>query len=74
MNTSQDQAQKNFEPSEDESEVVADGGEDGVGGIAGGSLEIAAAKMALSLCTTIVRKITVKLLHRYAPSIGLWTD
>ena len=22
----------------------------------------------------MVRKITIRLLHRYAPSIGLWTD
>jgi hypothetical protein len=43
----QDQAQKNPQPGEDESKVVADGGEDGVGGIASGSLEIATAKMAL---------------------------
>jgi len=43
----QDQAQKNPQPSEDESEVVADGGEDRVGGVACGSLEIAAAEMAL---------------------------
>ncbi len=32
----QDQAQKHPQPGEDEAEVVADGGEDGVGGIAGG--------------------------------------
>jgi hypothetical protein len=44
-----DQAQKHPQPSEDEAQVVADGGEDGVGGITGNTLEIAAAQMALSV-------------------------
>ena len=39
----------NPQPGEDEAEVVADGSEDGVGGVAGGSLEIAASEVALSL-------------------------
>ena len=38
--------QKNLQPGEDEAEVVADGGEDGV---ACGSLETAAAEMAVGL-------------------------
>jgi hypothetical protein len=37
--------QKNPQPGEDSSEVVADGGEDGVGGIAGAVFEIAAAEV-----------------------------
>lgn len=45
----QNQAQKNRQPREDEVEVVAHSGEDGVGSIAGGSLEIAAAEVALGL-------------------------
>lgn len=45
----QDQAQKNSQPSDDEWEIVTDGGQDGIGGVAGSSLEIAAAEMALGL-------------------------
>src|SRR5664280_2030396 len=45
----QDQAQKNPQPGKDASEVVADGGEDGVGGGAGGALEIATAEMAFGV-------------------------
>ena len=42
----QKQAQKFSEPCEDEAEVVANGGEDGVCGIAVSALDIAAAEMA----------------------------
>jgi hypothetical protein len=41
----QDLAQKNPEPSEDAAEVVSDGGEDGVCGVAGTAFEIAAAEV-----------------------------
>ena len=37
---------KNPQPNEDATQVVADGGEDGIGGISGGSFQIAAAEMA----------------------------
>lgn len=40
-------AQKNPQPREDAPEVVPDGGEDGVGGIAGTAFEIAAAEVTL---------------------------
>ena len=41
----QDEAQEKPQPGEDAAEVVADGGEDDVGGIAGAALEVAAAKV-----------------------------
>jgi hypothetical protein len=41
------QEQKLPEPGEDEAEVVADGGEDGIGGIAGAALEMAAAEVTV---------------------------
>jgi len=37
--------QKNPQPCEDSSEVVSDGGEDGIGSVAGTAFEIAAAEM-----------------------------
>ena len=43
----EDRAQNHPQPGEDKAEVVADGAEDGIGGIAGAALEIAAAEMAL---------------------------
>jgi len=46
------QAQKHLQPGEDASEVVADGGEDGVCGVAGGALEVAAVEMAFGLHVT----------------------
>ena len=45
----QDLAQKYPEPGEDAPEVVSDSGEDGVCGIAGTALEVAAAEVALCL-------------------------
>ena len=45
----QEEAQQNPQPSEDEAEVVADGGEDDVGGVALAALEIASPEMALGL-------------------------
>ena len=45
----QDWAQKHPQPGEDEAEVVADGGEDDVGGVALAAFEVAAAEMAVSL-------------------------
>ena len=45
----QDLAQESPQPGEDASEVVSDGGEDGVGGIAGATFEIAAAEVAFGL-------------------------
>ena len=48
----QKQAQKFSEPCEDEAEVVANGGEDGVCGIAIEALEVAAAEMAVVLHVT----------------------
>ena len=40
-------------PSEDALKVVADGGEDSVGGVAGAALEMAAAEITLGLQVTI---------------------
>jgi hypothetical protein len=48
----QDLAQKKPQPSNDVLEVMSDGGEDGVGGIASAALEIATAEMALGLQVT----------------------
>jgi hypothetical protein len=45
----QEEAPKGPQPSEDAAEVVADGGEDDVGGIAGAALEIAATEVAFGL-------------------------
>jgi hypothetical protein len=45
----QKQAQKFSQPCEDEAEVVSDGGEDGVCGIAIAALEVAAAEMPVGL-------------------------
>ena len=45
----QDQAQENPQPGEEQAEVVTDGGEDCVGGIAVAALEIAAPEMAIIL-------------------------
>ena len=45
----QDKAPKISEPGEDAAEVVADGGEDDVGGIAGAAFEVAAAEVAFGL-------------------------
>ena len=44
-----DYSQKNPQPGEDAPEVVADGAEDGVCGIAGATLEVAATEMAFGL-------------------------
>jgi hypothetical protein len=45
----QDQAQQNPQPGEDEAEVVADGGEHGVGGVAFAAFEIAATEVTFGL-------------------------
>jgi hypothetical protein len=45
----QEQTQKIPQPCQDTAEVVADGGEDGVGGIAGAAFEIAAAEVTFRL-------------------------
>src|SRR6202021_3447450 len=45
----QDEAPKGSQPDEDAAEVVADGGEDDVGGIAGAAFEVAAADVAFGL-------------------------
>jgi hypothetical protein len=46
---SQDEEPKSPEPGEDAAEIVADGGEDDVGGVAGAAFEIAAAEVAFRL-------------------------
>jgi hypothetical protein len=43
----QDEAQQDPQPGEDEAQVVADCGEDGVRGVAGTALEVAAAEVAV---------------------------
>src|SRR5262249_34836121 len=43
----QDKAQQDLQPGEDEAQVVADCGEDGVRGVAGTVLEVAAAEVAV---------------------------
>jgi hypothetical protein len=45
----QDREQKLTQSGEDEAEVVTGGGEDGVGGIAGAALEMAAAEVTVGL-------------------------
>jgi hypothetical protein len=45
----QDSEQKNPQPCEDASEVVSDGGEDGIGGVSGTTFEIAATEVTFSL-------------------------
>jgi hypothetical protein len=48
----QDQEQKLSQPGEDEAEVVASGGEDGVGGVAVAAVEMAAAEVTVGLHVT----------------------
>ena len=45
----QDEEQKLSQPCEDEAEIVADGGEDGIGGISGSAFEMAAAEVSVGL-------------------------
>ncbi|MCP1854751.1 hypothetical protein ACVI1L_004500 [Bradyrhizobium sp. USDA 4516] len=45
----QDQAPKSPQPGEDAAEVVADGREDHIGGIAGAAFEVAAAEVTIGL-------------------------
>jgi hypothetical protein len=45
----QDQTHKRSQPGDESAEVIADGGEDGVGGIAVVASEIAAAEMAVAV-------------------------
>ena len=45
----QDEEQKLSQPCEDEAEIVADGGEDGIGGISGSAFEMAAAEVSFGL-------------------------
>ena len=42
-------AQKKSQPGEDATEIVSDGGEDGVGGVAGATFEITAADVTFGL-------------------------
>jgi hypothetical protein len=48
----EDGVQNHPQPCEDEPQVIADGAEDGVGGIAGAAFEIAATEMAFGLHVT----------------------
>jgi hypothetical protein len=58
----QDSGQKNPQPCEDASQVVSDGGEDGIGGVSGTTFEIAATEVTFSQEISEARKASRRLL------------